>query len=82
MITLVILGLMALTGAGVAWVVNEDTDNEKIHYHEPYPDQRQPRVDITKQRDYDEGARTLTETVTTTRVFPNIEPYDIHEEGL
>jgi hypothetical protein len=82
MISLVILGLMALTGAGVAWVASEDNQNEETCYYDSYTDQSNPLVDITKRRDYDEGSRTLTETVTTTKVYPDIEPYHLIKEEM
>jgi hypothetical protein len=82
MISLVILGLMALTGAGVAWAASEDNHNEEIGYHDSYPDQSNPLVDITKRTDYDEVSRTLTETVTTTKVYPDVELYHLIEEDM
>ena len=81
MITLVILGLMALTGVAAAWVtIDDDSPTEADHCPEHYSTQPKSRVDIEKYREYDEGARTLTETVTTMKVFPYVDPWDLDEE--
>jgi len=80
-INLIILGLMALTGAAAAWVAkDDDSPTENVRYPEHYSTQPRSRLDIEKYREYDEGARTLTETMTTTKVFPDVDPWELDEE--
>ncbi|MCW4002637.1 MAG: hypothetical protein NWE95_01820 [Candidatus Bathyarchaeota archaeon] len=80
MIDLIILALFALTGAGCAWVAKEDdSPTEKMNTSEQEFVQPKSGLSVEKHREYDAGRRTLTETMTTTKVFPDVDPEDLEE---
>jgi len=76
----------ALTGAGMWWVTKEDDPSSDRPLHSSDYDlyhnatRPRPRVNMEKYSEYNEGARTLTETMTTTKVFPDVDPWDLDEE--
>jgi hypothetical protein len=77
------LVLLAAAGAFAAlakWLSGDDEEPEENQKNVPQRDTTHPRVSVEKRRDYDEDTKTLTETVTTTKVFPDVDPRDLEEK--
>ena len=80
MIILAIVALIAGAGLAAGWAERNNDPAEDMSNHEHDQIQPEPKVSIEKHREYDEDTRTLTETVTTRKVFPDIDPWELDEE--
>lgn len=66
--------------AGLAIAFGGEGDSG-YSYSEPAPSRkRRPRVTLEKRRDYDDTTKILKETVTETKVFPDVYPEDLEME--
>ena len=81
MVILMIMAAIALAGAAIGWATrDDDSATETTYDQEYYQAQPESTVQIEKHREYDEDTRTLTETVTTRKVFQDIDPWELDEE--
>ena len=78
---LIVVGLVIICFVIAAIVIAlGDETGSGTTFYEPTPrPKRKPRVTIEKRRDYDDSTRTLKETTTKTKIFPEIVPEDFLE---
>jgi hypothetical protein len=75
---LLVVFCFVIAGLAIAFGGEGSSD---YSYSEPASSQkRRPRVTLEKRRDYDDTTKILKETVTETKIFPEIYPEDLEME--